>query len=322
MARRRFQQPRPFREGRWTWIKVWKDVYVAEQLTRKQVRMKIGPATLPERQARQLAAELLRPMNSGLQTVGSCTLFSDYVQNTYRTTVLPQLASTTRSSYESALNKHLLPLFGTLPLRDMDVLTLQQYFSRLGTSALSADVVLKQKEVLSSVLGSALRYDLLVKNPMLQVRIPKAKIVNRRKAKPHLNVREFHQLLLLVDEPYSTMVYAAVFSGLRISELIGLRWEDIGQDTITVDERCCRGDWSVTKTAGSAATIAVHSSVIERLQRLRTLEVEIAWGGKGAKKRFKVVRSSEPHDLVFQALRSGGIMHDQTSCVVISARRR
>jgi integrase len=193
----------------------------------------------------------------------------------------------------------------------MNVLTLQSYFSRLGPSPLSADVVLKQKEVLSSVLGSALRYDLLVRNPMLQVKIPKAKVVNRRKAKPFLTMQEFHKLLLLVEEPYSSMIFVNVFTGLRISELLGLHWEDVGENTITVRRRCCRGDWSVTKTTGSSATIAVHPCVIERLQRLRTLEVDIRWGANGANKRFKVVRSAEPRDVVFQALRTGSVMHDQ-----------
>lgn len=38
----------------------------------------------------------------------------------------------------------------------------------------------------------------------------------------------------------------------------------------------------------------------ERIHRLKTLEVEIKWGGQGAKKKFKVVRSDKPGDLVFQ----------------------
>jgi integrase len=78
-----------------------------------------------------------------------------------------------------------------------------------------------------------------------------------------------------------------------------------------VDERYCRGDWSVTKTRGSAATIGVAPDVIDRIQRLRSLEVELNWGGKGAKRRIKVVRSSGAHDLVFQSLRNGGTMNDQ-----------
>jgi hypothetical protein len=45
-------------------------------------------------------------------------------------------------------------------------------------------------------------------------------------------------------------------------------------------------------------------------RRLKTLEVEINWGGKGARKCFKLVRANEPQDLVFQSLRTGVPMRD------------
>ena len=48
----------------------------------------------------------------------------------------------------------------------------------------------------------------------------------------------------LMPEPYASMVYVSIFTGLRISELIGLKWHDIGFDSIIIDERYCRGDWS------------------------------------------------------------------------------
>jgi len=283
MARRRFQDPKPFREGNWWWINPWLDEFVEGRLERKRKRMKICPAETPDREARKIAAEMLRPMNQGLQTVGSPTRFAEYVEGTYRPTVLPLLATTTRASYEGTLRKYLLPTFGETPLRDMNTLTLQRHFSSLGSSKLGGDTVLKIKEVLSSVLGSAMRFDLLTRNPLLAVQIPRSKVVNKKKQKPHITPEEFDRLVALVDEPYSTMIYVAVFSGLRVSELIGLKWEDVHHDSLTVDESYCRGDWSVTKTAGSAATVGVSASVIARIHRLETLEVELNWGGKGAK---------------------------------------
>ena len=195
-------------------------------------------------------------------------------------------------------------------LRDMTTLTLQKYFSGLGTSSLGGATVLKMKEVLSSVLSSAVRYDLLTKNPMEAVHIPRSKVVNKKKQKPHLTPEEFNLLLEVVDEPYATMIYVAVYSGLRVSELIGLKWEDVHSDSLTIDERYCRGDWSVTKTEGSSGTIGVDLSVIAHIHRLKSLEVELNWGGKGAKKKIKVVRSAGPQDLVFQSLVKGGPMRD------------
>ncbi len=37
---------------------------------------------------------------------------------------------------------------------------------------------------------------------------------------------------VLKDETYRTMVTVAAFTGLSLSELRGLRWQDIGEDEI------------------------------------------------------------------------------------------
>ena len=67
---------------------------------------------------------------------------------------------------------------------------------------------------------------------------------------------EFDQLVNAIPEPYSTMLYVAGWTGLRVSELLGLKWQCLQKDSITISERYCRGDWDVPKTKASAATIA------------------------------------------------------------------
>jgi len=98
-------------------------------------------------------------------------------------------------------------------------------------------------------------------------------------------------LIALISEPYATMVYVAVYTGLRVSELIGLRWGDIHDQSITIDERYCRGDLGEPKSDASNATIPVNRKVIERIQRLRTLTVEVKVKAGKATRRYRVVRS-------------------------------
>lgn len=85
------------------------------------------------------------------------------------------------------------------------------------------------------------------------------------------------------------MVYVAIYTELRVSELAGLRWEDIHQESITIDQRFCRGDWGAPKSEASNATIAVNRSVIERIHRLRGLTVEVCGGGPKRKQSANIV---------------------------------
>jgi len=310
MARRRFQQPKPVRIGNYWWISPRKDEFVDGKLVRVRTRIKVCEADVSEREAKRIAAEMLRPMNQGLETVGSAMRFAEFVHSHFKP-YLETKASTTQSSYNGTLSKYLIPTFGESPLRNMNLLTIQTYFSGLQNSKLGAPTVLKIKEVLSSVLARAVKHELLLRNPAVDAELPRSKMVNRYRPKPTLTPEEFRKLLLLVEEPYASMIYVCVHSALRVSELIGLRWEDVGAESLTVDERYCRGDWSIPKSKASCATIAVPISVIERIHRLKTLEVEINWGGNGSKKKFKVVRSSNPGELVFQSLRNGEPMNDQ-----------
>ena len=61
----------------------------------------------------------------------------------------------------------------------------------------------------------------------------------KKRNKPYVTPEQFDALVNLIAEPYATMVYVAVYTGLRVSKLIELRWADVGDGHITIDERCC-----------------------------------------------------------------------------------
>ena len=92
--------------------------------------------------------------------------------------MLPLMAKSTRERYTSIVKNYLTPAFGSKCLRDLTPLTLQQYFSSLDAK-LSYESRDKIRDVLSSVLASAVTYGLLVKNPTESVRLSPAKRGNR-----------------------------------------------------------------------------------------------------------------------------------------------
>jgi len=254
------------RRGKWWTIQVRQDVFTGDKRRRSNRRVRLVSASMPEREVKKLAAEYLRPINQGLESIGSATNLTYYVENTYKPVMMPLLAKTTQDRYRSVIANYLVPTFGKLCLRDLTPLTLQRYFSGLSTSTLAHESKDKIRDVLSSILGSAVQYGLLVKNPVEGIRMPAEKR-GRRKTKPHVTPEQFEQLVNGIPEPYASMVYVAVWTGLRISELIGLRWEDVRADSLTIDERCCRGDWGAPKSDASNATIGVEPGVIQRINR-------------------------------------------------------
>jgi integrase len=172
---------------------------------------------------------------------------------------------------------------------------------------LSRESVDKIRDVMSSILGSAVKYGYLVKNPAEGVHLALAKRGARRH-KPFIRPEQFASLVELIQEPYATMVYVAVYTGLRVSEVIGLRWSDIHDHSITVDERYCRGDWAAPKSEASNTTIPVNHKVIERIERLRTMTIEVK-AGTGTR-RYRAVKADGPDDLVFQSVKDGQPMRD------------
>jgi integrase len=306
MARRRFQNPVPKREGKWWYLLYWVDTFSDGKTTRKRKRHKLAPGDIPEREAKKMAAELLRPMNQGLVPIGSATKFEEYVEKIYKSTLLPLLAKSTRDRYEGVVKNYLMPAFGSKCLRDLTSLTLQQYFSGMTKSPLSYESRDKIRDVLSSILGSAVTYGLLVKNPAEGVRLSPGKRGNR--IKPYIDPAKFPALLSLIPEPYATMVFVAVYTGLRASELIGLKWKNVHADSITIEERYCRGEWGSPKSEASNATLPVNCCVIERIHWLKTVSVEVKAGT--AVRRYSALKAAGPDDIVFASVAKGVPMRD------------
>jgi integrase len=307
MARRRYQQPKPELWRNHWWIRIRQDEMIEGTLTRKLKRIKLGPATMPAREAAKVAAEFLRPVNQGLISAGSAVSFNQYVETTWMPTEIPLLARTTQDAYQGIIRKCLVPRFGGLLLRDLTPLTLQRYFSELTGERVGYPKVLKIRDTLSSILRSAARFGFLIQNPMVGLKLPVDK--RPRRQKPVVSPEQFSNLVEYVAEPYASMLFVSVWTGLRISELIALKWRCIHADSITVEERYFRGDWSTPKTDASAATIGVAPEVIARMLRLKSLTVEVR-AGVGIRKH-KLVKSDEPDALVFQSVQDGKPMNDQ-----------
>lgn len=307
MGRRRHQNPTPFVEGAWWYVRVWQDAFVDGRPVRKLRRIKLAEATKKQRVVKKMVDELMRPINQGLITVGSAISFADYVKTVYEVSKLPLRPKSVQNSYKGMLRKYLTPAFGRMSLSEMSPCSIQMFFSSLPRQGVSFSSIAKSRDALSHVLRSAHEFRYISRNPMEGVQLPPD--TGEKKEKPFLYPAQFANLLELISEPYATMVHTAAWTGLRVSELIGLKWRHVGEASLRIERGFCRGTWGKTKTGASAATISVMPGVIERIHRMKTLTVDVRAGV--AIRHHRVVKSDGPEDMVFQSVRQGKPMNDQ-----------
>jgi len=174
-------------------------------------------------------------------------------------------------------------------MMDITVAKVQLYFNSFADSALKQETREKIWTVMSAVMRSALpaKHNCMTTNPCHSVELPAPN--HAPTSKPFITAEQFVKLVNLIAGPYSTMVYGSALTGLRVSELAALRWKDVSQDSLTVDEGYCRGAFAPPKSVKSNRVIPVLPAVIARIESLKTVTVEVG-GGRGSYQTFKVMR--------------------------------
>jgi integrase len=130
----------------------------------------------------------------------------------------------TTVGYLSVIKVHLRPSWGKKILTDIKPLAVQEWLKQLQLSKKSKQNI---KAVFHRMLELAMLWELLPvqRNPLGLVEI-KGGLTRRRRNKKILTPEQFQQICNLLEEPHRTMVVIAMCLGLRISEILALKWTD------------------------------------------------------------------------------------------------
>jgi integrase len=134
--------------------------------------------------------------------------------------------------------------------------------SRLG---LSWNTVRNAWVVLSAILDSAVQCEYLSENPARGVRFP---VKPPQKAVRILTPESLWKLLSHLDEPYQTMVVLVILTGLRIGELLALRWRvvDLKAETLYICESVFRSHFQTPKSRCGVRTIPIGPEACRLLE--------------------------------------------------------
>lgn len=180
---------------------------------------------------------------------------------------MPKRAST-RRGYETYLRKHILPKW-----QDADITELQPRVVELWLRSL--ELAPKSKVHVRGLLHTLWDYAMwrgdvpTQRNPMELVEVKNA---SKRLQKPRtMTIEEFHRLSAMLTEPYRTMATVGVCLGLRWSEIVGLKWQDINwmNGELRLQRAVVKQIEDEVKTIHSSKPLALDGRILDVLKQHR-----------------------------------------------------
>ena len=210
----------------------------------------------------------------------------------------PTVKLSTYCSYEQYIRSHIKPQIGMLYMNRLRVDDLQDFFNERrqngnvkGPGGLSPKTLTNMRNLLHLALDQAVKNKLMKENPIEGVRLPK----NVQREMRVLSREEQDRLIRAArqaPEPAAFGVIFDLFTGLRLGELCGLRWQnvDMEQGTFQVCEtrnRLPNHDDSIaasttvktvssTKTDHSRRTVYLLDELFQDLKYYKEIQDSIA----------------------------------------------
>lgn len=177
------------------------------------------------------------------------------------------LEQSTLQGYEARVRLHIRPLIGAEKLSRLTRPQVEGFADKLVETRGKAMAVMVMR-ALSSAIGDAQRRGLVAQNVAAGVRIKRPARDRERVEIPTKD--ELRAILKAADDRERPIIMTAIFTGLRGSELRGLRWSDIDLQSgrVTVSQRAdAWNEIGSPKSAAARRSIPLPPALVAELKR-------------------------------------------------------
>lgn len=173
---------------------------------------------------------------------------------------LPNKTPYTREVYEGYISKWITSQWGTCSLSDVRTVAVESW---LGTLKLSNGSKAKVRNIMSALFSHAVRWEFFERNPITLVR----QSAKRKRTPDVLTTDELKGLLSELTGVYRVMVFVAATTGLRVSELLALRWQDCDFEAgeIRLSRGVVRQRETMMKTEASRKPVPMEAGLADVL---------------------------------------------------------
>lgn len=222
-----------------------------------------------KKEAEDALTEALERMRTGMWIDPGTTTVGEYIAE-WMAVMSSMVLDTTERGYEQMMRNWVVPRIGSIRLAELTPMHLRSLQAELlangrvdGTGGLSARSVASCRRTLKKALKDAVRWGLIVRNPMDAVDAPRVieaeqETWNSEQAGVFLDA--------VVEDDYFAMWALFLTTGLRRGEVAALRWDDF--DAV-------RATLSVVRnrvTAGRGRAVSTHQPKTRRGHRLVSLD--------------------------------------------------
>jgi len=215
-----------------------------------------------KREAERELWERLQVINAGKQGPSGAMTLRKFTDEVWKPSVFPSLKLSTRLFYDHNLKTHILAALGDVPLRLLTRDGVQKWLHAKFSAGMSSNSVRHLRTSFGTLLNAAEMDELIRQNVVKKTRLPRR---IHSEEPPMVSLDDLKSLLQELPEPSRSIAALIVLTGVRIGEMLALRWCDVDlvAGTLRVRQTVYEGQFDTPKTKRSRRVLPLSPIAVQ-----------------------------------------------------------